>query len=70
MIAFFSSVSQQSTITYCHLVFAVNANVVALLGLGASAQQICGDIRHLANLKEMEEPLYVSYAYRKSHSSL
>ncbi|RYP77245.1 hypothetical protein DL771_001294 [Monosporascus sp. 5C6A] len=30
------------------------ANAVA--GLGATAQKICGDIRHLANWKEIEEP--------------
>lgn len=32
----------------------VIANAVA--GLGATAQKICGDIRHLANWKEIEEP--------------
>ena len=30
------------------------ANAVA--GLGATAQKICGDIRHLASWKEIEEP--------------
>lgn len=30
------------------------ANAVA--GLGATAQKICGDIRHLAAWKEIEEP--------------
>jgi adenylosuccinate lyase len=28
----------------------------AIAGLGASAQKICGDIRHLASWKEVEEP--------------
>ncbi|GAW25434.1 putative adenylosuccinate lyase [Rosellinia necatrix] len=28
----------------------------AVSGLGATAQKICGDIRHLANWKEIEEP--------------
>lgn len=32
----------------------VVANAVA--GLGATAQKICGDIRHLAHWKEIEEP--------------
>lgn len=28
----------------------------AVCALGATAERICSDIRHLANLKEMEEP--------------
>ena len=28
----------------------------AIAGLGATAQKICGDIRHLASWKEIEEP--------------
>jgi adenylosuccinate lyase len=43
-----------STQTYTRKVDLRVAN--AICGLGASVQQICADIRHLANLKEMEEP--------------
>ncbi|KAH8203268.1 hypothetical protein TruAng_002566 [Truncatella angustata] len=43
-----------STQTYTRKVDLRIAN--AICGLGASVQQICADIRHLANLKEMEEP--------------
>ncbi|RYP91289.1 hypothetical protein DL770_002607 [Monosporascus sp. CRB-9-2] len=43
-----------STQTYSRKVDLMIANAVA--GLGATAQKICGDIRHLANWKEIEEP--------------
>ncbi|KAI1148548.1 L-Aspartase-like protein [Nemania diffusa] len=43
-----------STQTYTRKVDLVVANAVA--GLGATAQKICGDIRHLASWKEIEEP--------------
>lgn len=43
-----------STQTYTRKVDLVVANAVA--GLGATAQKICGDIRHLAHWKEIEEP--------------
>lgn len=43
-----------STQTYTRKVDLIIANAVA--GLGATAQKICGDIRHLASWKEIEEP--------------
>lgn len=43
-----------STQTYTRKVDLIVANAVA--GLGATAQKICGDIRHLASWKEIEEP--------------
>ncbi|KAI0021623.1 Adenylosuccinate lyase [Xylariomycetidae sp. FL0641] len=43
-----------STQTYSRKVDLMIANAVC--GLGATAQRICGDIRHLANWKELEEP--------------
>ena len=43
-----------STQTYTRKVDLIIANAVA--GLGATAQKICGDIRHLAAWKEIEEP--------------
>ncbi|KAK1963939.1 Adenylosuccinate lyase [Colletotrichum sublineola] len=43
-----------STQTYTRKVDLIIANAVA--GLGASAQKIAGDIRHLAHWKEIEEP--------------
>lgn len=43
-----------STQTYTRKVDLIIANAVA--GLGATAQKICGDIRHLAAEKEVEEP--------------
>jgi adenylosuccinate lyase len=43
-----------STQTYTRKVDLRVANAVC--ALGATAQRICSDIRHLANLKEMEEP--------------
>lgn len=50
----FPSTYAVSTQTYTRK---VDLNVSqALAGLGASAQRICIDIRHLANLKEIEEP--------------
>lgn len=50
----FPSCYDISTQTYTRKVDLRVAN--AICGLGASVQQICADIRHLANLKEMEEP--------------
>ncbi|KAI1115797.1 L-Aspartase-like protein [Nemania sp. NC0429] len=50
----FPSCYDISTQTYTRKVDLVIANAVA--GLGATAQKICGDIRHLANWKEIEEP--------------
>ncbi|KAI2609618.1 L-Aspartase-like protein [Hypoxylon fragiforme] len=43
-----------STQTYTRKVDLIIANAVS--GLGATAQKICGDIRHLASWKEIEEP--------------
>ncbi|KAI9760329.1 MAG: Negative regulator of mitotic exit [Chaenotheca gracillima] len=43
-----------STQTYTRKVDLIIANAIA--GLGASSQKICGDIRHLAAWKEIEEP--------------
>jgi hypothetical protein len=37
----------------------------AVCALGATAERICGDIRHLANLKEMEEPFEKSQIVRR-----
>ena len=34
----------------------INIIANAVAGLGATAQKMCGDIRHLANWKEIEEP--------------
>ncbi|KAI1821867.1 L-Aspartase-like protein [Xylaria intraflava] len=50
----FPSCYDVSTQTYTRKVDLIVANAVA--GLGATAQKICGDIRHLANWKEIEEP--------------
>jgi len=50
----FPSAYPISTQTYTRKVDLRVANAVC--ALGATAQRICGDIRHLANLKEMEEP--------------
>jgi len=36
----------------------------AVCALGATAERICSDIRHLANLKEMEEPFEKSQIVR------
>lgn len=36
----------------------------AVCALGATAERICADIRHLANLKEMEEPFEKSQIVR------
>lgn len=55
----FPSTYSVSTQTYTRK---VDLNVAqALAGVGATAQRICTDIRHLANLKEIEE--YVSPAF-------
>ncbi|KAK0717040.1 L-Aspartase-like protein [Lasiosphaeria miniovina] len=43
-----------STQTYTRKVDLIIAN--AITGLGATTQKICGDIRHLATWKELEEP--------------
>ncbi|KAM7192551.1 adenylosuccinate lyase [Rhypophila sp. PSN 637] len=50
----FRSAYPISTQTYTRKVDLRVANAVC--ALGATAERICGDIRHLANLKEMEEP--------------
>ncbi|KAI0977097.1 L-Aspartase-like protein [Xylaria arbuscula] len=50
----FPSCYDISTQTYTRKVDLIVANAVS--GLGATAQKICGDIRHLANWKEIEEP--------------
>ncbi len=50
----FPSCYPVSTQTYTRKVDLIVAN--AICGLGASAQKIAGDIRHLANWKEVEEP--------------
>jgi adenylosuccinate lyase len=50
----FSSCYSVSTQTYSRKVDLQVAN--ALAGLGATAQQMCSDIRHLASWKEIEEP--------------
>ncbi|EDU41019.1 PurB Adenylosuccinate lyase [Pyrenophora tritici-repentis] len=50
----FPSCYAVSTQTYTRKVDLIIAN--AICGLGASAQKITGDIRHLASWKELEEP--------------
>lgn len=50
----FSSCYDVSTQTYTRKVDLIVANAVT--GLGSTAQRIAGDIRHLANWKEIEEP--------------
>lgn len=50
----FPSCYNVSTQTYTRKVDLIVANAIA--GLGASAEKITGDIRHLAAWKEMEEP--------------
>ena len=50
----FSDCYDVSTQTYTRKVDLIIANAVA--GLGATSQKICGDIRHLAAWKEVEEP--------------
>jgi adenylosuccinate lyase len=50
----FPSCYDVSTQTYTRKVDLIVANAIA--GLGASAEKITGDIRHLAAWKEMEEP--------------
>jgi len=50
----FSDCYDISTQTYTRKVDLIVANAIA--GLGATAQKICGDIRHLAAWKELEEP--------------
>lgn len=50
----FPSCYDISTQTYTRKVDLMIAN--AITGLGATAQKIAGDIRHLANWKEIEEP--------------
>lgn len=55
----FPSTYSVSTQTYTRK---VDLNVAqALAGVGATAQRICTDIRHLANLKEIEE--YVPHPF-------
>ncbi|TGJ83942.1 hypothetical protein E0Z10_g4811 [Xylaria hypoxylon] len=50
----FPSCYDISTQTYTRKVDLIIANAIS--GLGATAQKMCGDIRHLANWKEIEEP--------------
>ncbi|EWC45705.1 adenylosuccinate lyase [Drechslerella stenobrocha 248] len=50
----FPSCYEVSTQTYTRKVDLIISNVLA--GLGASVHKICGDIRHLAAWKEVEEP--------------
>lgn len=50
----FSGCYEVSTQTYTRKVDLIVSN--ALAGLGASVHKICGDIRHLAAWKEVEEP--------------
>ena len=50
----FTTCYDVSTQTYTRKVDLIIANAVS--GLGATAQKICGDIRHLAAWKEIEEP--------------
>ncbi|KAF3924292.1 hypothetical protein ABW21_db0206683 [Orbilia brochopaga] len=50
----FSGCYEVSTQTYTRKVDLIVSN--ALAGLGASVHKICGDIRHLAAWKEIEEP--------------
>src|ERR1051325_5474316 len=50
----FPATSPIATQTYTRKVDLRIANAVC--ALGATAQRICGDIRHLANLKMIEEP--------------
>jgi adenylosuccinate lyase len=50
----FSRVSCITSQTHSRLIDAAVLQTVALIG--AAAQKMCCDIRHLANLKEMEEP--------------
>ncbi|KAI8666378.1 Adenylosuccinate lyase [Fusarium keratoplasticum] len=57
-----------STQTYTRKVDLVVANAVA--GLGATAQKICGDIRHLAHWKEIEEPFEKSQIGSSAMASL
>lgn len=42
----------------------------AVCALGATAERICSDIRHLANLKEMEEPFEKSQIVRRRNFPL
>jgi adenylosuccinate lyase len=58
----FPSCYPVSTQTYTRKVDLMIANAIA--GLGASAQKITGDIRHLAAWKELEEP------FEKDHTSV
>jgi adenylosuccinate lyase len=59
-----------STQTYTRKVDLIIANAVC--GLGATAQKITGDIRHLASWKEVEESVLVCFfpiwAYNSSFS--
>ncbi|KAL9629488.1 MAG: hypothetical protein Q9204_005241, partial [Flavoplaca sp. TL-2023a] len=50
----FSSCYDISTQTYSRKIDLIIANAIA--DLGATAQKICGDIRHLAAWEEMDEP--------------
>lgn len=60
----FPSTYSVSTQTYTRK---VDLNVAqALAGVGATAQRICTDIRHLANLKEIEEYVYPILILRES----
>lgn len=62
----FPSTYSVSTQTYTRK---VDLNVAqALAGVGATAQRICTDIRHLANLKEIEEYAYLILLHLASPS--
>jgi adenylosuccinate lyase len=50
----FSGCYDVSTQTYTRKVDLIIANAIS--GLAATAQKICGDIRHLAAWKEVDEP--------------
>lgn len=54
----FSGCYDVSTQTYTRKIDLIVAN--AICGLGATAQKITGDIRHLASWKEAEEPFEAS----------
>jgi len=63
----FPSTYAISTQTYTRKVDLRVANAVC--ALGATAQRICSDIRHLANLKEMEEPFEKSQIVRVQYAT-
>lgn len=63
----FANIQQDvSTQTYTRKVDLLIASAVA--GLGSTAQKIAGDIRHLANWKEIEEPFVRHTSYLPAQS--